>query len=130
MWAQMSDEELLTRSDLIVMGEWVGQSEPLTLGGTVRVELGAIAIAEVLKGPKGVNATSAPTVALVRVAPAAAPASSSDLACRRGQRGLWLLRLDPGGSSGIYLADHPQRFVPADKDAGRIARLRALLGRT
>ena len=39
MWAQMSDEELLTRSDLIVMGEWVGQSEPLTLGGTVRVEL-------------------------------------------------------------------------------------------
>lgn len=125
MWAQMSDEELLARSDLVVMGEWVGQSEALTLGGALRVELGAIAIAEVLKGQKGPDG---PTVALVRVAPSAALASSSDLIYRRGQHGLWLLRLDPGGSTGIYLADHPQRFVPADKEAGRIAKLRALLG--
>ena len=123
MWAQMSDEELLNRSDLIAMGEWVGQSAVVIPANAGRFELGAIAITVVLKGASGQS------LALVQTVAADAPRSSSDLVHLRGQRGLWLLRLLPGGASGIYLADHPQRFVSSDKEATRIAALVRLLGR-
>jgi hypothetical protein len=126
MFARLSDEELISRSELIVVGEWLGQSAvgAAALGErTPRLDLGAIAIAEVLKGP------ATQTVALVAT-PAANAAntarSGSDVAHKRGERGLWLLRAKPGAPAGIYLADHPQRF---EADAARIEALRRLLKR-
>lgn len=121
MFAQMSDEELIRRSDLVVIGEWVGQS-PLQLAGTnEKLVLGAIAISEIVKGPPGSS------LALVAINPADAPRSGDDLAYQRGDRGMWLLRQRPG-STGIYLADHPQRFVAAPRNNARIEALRRSIG--
>lgn len=123
MFARMSDEELIRRSDLIVIGEWVGQSSVQVADTSAPLELGAVAIAEVLKG--------APAQSLVLVATAAAdaPRTGDDITYRRGDRGVWLLRLRPGGGKGIYLADHPQRFVPEAGGAARIEGLRRLIAR-
>ena len=106
MWARMSDAELIQKSQWIVVGEWVGQA-PLRLGqGGAASDLGVIALTEVLRGPQG------PTLAFVAVPGAAQPISSSDLRYRRGDHGVWFLRLrQPGDVSGPYLADHPQRFL-------------------
>lgn len=53
MFAQMSDEELIRSSDLIVVGEWVGQSSLLVSAAAKPLEVGALAITKVLKGTPG-----------------------------------------------------------------------------
>lgn len=68
MWARYTDDELLQRSELVVLGSWVGQSELGGLGGGARLRLGAIAVQEVLKG-------AASTLALVVVPGSDAPRS-------------------------------------------------------
>ena len=103
MWAKMSDAELIAQSDLIVVGEWVGQSA-ISLHGTAR-SLGAVAVSEVLKGdPRQ-------TLALISLPASDAPVASDRVVFKRGDKGLWLLRR--ADAPGLYLADHPQRFVPA-----------------
>lgn len=123
MWAQMSDEELIRSSVLIVNGEWVGQTPATQRGQAIAGDIGVVAVSEVLKGPPG------SALALVAVAGAGTPRSSSDIAFRRGDRGLWLLRAHGSGPIDLLAADHPQRFVPAGSGAPRIAALRRLLGR-
>lgn len=118
MWAPLSDEELVRSSDLIVVGEWQGQSA-FSATGSGDIEIGVVLVSETLKG-KG------PGFALVALPSSSAPRSSSDLVYRRGDRGLWLLKLQPG-SKGLYLADHPQRFVPSAGGEQRIRQLRQLI---
>lgn len=123
MWTQMSDAELLQRSELIVMGTWQGPTSapaPVT-PGTVMPNVGAVAVSEVLKGPVA-------TTRVLLVMPAAgALRSSSDIQYGVGEHGLWLLRKQPGSAAELYLADHPQRFVPSATEAKRIEALRKLL---
>ena len=83
-----------------------------------RVEVGVVKVREVLRGPAGLELVFVATVA------SGAVRSSSDLVHRRGNRGLWLLRAPAGADAGIYLADHPQRFVDETVDAKRIEVLR------
>ena len=47
------------------------------------------------------------------------PVSSSDMRYAEGTSGLWFLRVRTTPAGPVYLADTPQRFVPADK-AGEI----------
>lgn len=117
MWAALDDEALLQGSDLIVLGEWQGQTAA-TAHDLPFGDIGVISVSEVLKG-------KAQDVVLIARPAAAGPRSGTDLDFRRGQRGLWLLRLRPG-SQGIYLLDHPQRFIPASQ-AARIRALRQQL---
>lgn len=119
MWAGLGDEELVRSSDLIVMGEWQGQTT-LSVAPAVELEAGIIIISEVLKG--GGN----PAFALVALPASKAPRSSNDPDYRRGDRGLWLLRARPD-SKGLYLIDHPQRFVPVAGGESRIRQLRRLI---
>jgi hypothetical protein len=124
MWAAMSDEELLRVTDLAVFGRWVGQTSALKVGGQSPThDIGAIEVDEVLKGPQGL------TLALVAAPAMQGPRSSTDILFRRGARGLWLLRKRSGPESGLYLADHPQRFVAESGNAQRIAALRKLLAK-
>lgn len=123
MFARLTDEQLIGQSDLIVLGEWAGQSQvgAAALGEPVlKMDLGVIAITEVLKGPVG------QVLVLVATPSTSGPRSGSDLSHKRGEHGLWLLRIKPGAPSGIYLADHPQRY---EADATRIEALRRLLKR-
>jgi hypothetical protein len=121
MWEKMSDAELLQRSDLIVVGTWQGLALPPSGSAAVTPTVGVVAVSEVLKGP----ATT--TRALVVVPAPDAPRSSNDLYYRVGDTGLWLLRKRPGEQANLYLADHPQRFVPAATEAARIEVLRKML---
>ena len=122
MWLKMSDAELLQRSDLIVLGTWQGPVTAPATAGAAAHRVGAVSVSEVLKGP-------AATRALVVIAAADAPRSSSELSYRVGEHGLWLLRKQPGGTAELYLADHPQRFVPAVTESARLESLRELLRR-
>lgn len=119
MFAKMSDEELIRRSDLIVIGEWVGQSSLQIGSDSAPMEIGAIAISEVLKGSPG------QTLALLAITPAGAPRSGDAISYRRGDKGMWLLRHH--GTKGLYLADHPQRFIPDIGGAERIREIRRTL---
>jgi hypothetical protein len=121
----MSDGELLQSSDLIVLGTWAGPAE-IGLSAApaeTRLNLGAVVVDTVFKGPPG------QTLALVVVPAGDRPRRSTDLFYRPGDRGLWLLRSRPGVPSGLYLADHPQRFLPEATEAARIRTLRQALGR-
>ncbi|HMV21233.1 MAG TPA: hypothetical protein PKL28_14095 [Rhodocyclaceae bacterium] len=117
MFVQMSDDELIRQSELIVVGEWLGQS-PLTVDGH-RVDLGVVRVSEVLKGPSGT------TVVLIPAASVDAPRSSSDLRYKRGDSGIWFLRPHPR-IAGTFSAEHPQRFVSGPP--ARIDALRRLIG--
>ncbi|HWT54056.1 MAG TPA: hypothetical protein VN066_04555 [Rhodocyclaceae bacterium] len=118
MWAPLSDDELIRSADLIVVGEWQGQVAVSTAGNP-EMELGVVLVSESWKG-------GSPAVVLVALPPSRTPRSSSDPVFRRGDRGLWLLRLQPG-SKGLYLVDHPQRFVSSTGGEQRIRQLRQLI---
>lgn len=94
-WAQMSDEELVDRSEVIVVGVLVESDIPGSFG--------AIKVREVLKGEINETLILGGRPDLV---------SSDTLFYRVGQTGLWFLRPSPDGSAAVYLADHPQRFEP------------------
>ena len=125
MWARMSDAELIEKSQLIVVGEWIGQS-PLRLGQEgAAMELAVIAVSEVLRGPQSSS------VAFVAVPGSEQPVSSSDLRFKRGDSGVWFLRLRRSGEpNGPYVVDHPQRFLPSlPENAQAINALRGQLRR-
>ena len=111
MWAAMSERELIEGSELIVMGVW-----QVAASGQRHV-----VVSEVLKGP--------PSLRSVPMAESASGLrSSTDQIRRPGDRGLWLLRRDPEAKpNALYLADHPQRFVPAAGGEARIRLLRSLI---
>jgi hypothetical protein len=118
MWASLTDDELIKSSELIVMGEWLGETT-FTAAGRDAMTVGVVSVSEVLKG--------APTTRVVLIVqPSTSLKSSTDIAFKRGDRGLWLLRPQPN-SKGLFLADHPQRFVPAATGQERIQQLRKKL---
>lgn len=106
MWVQMTEAELIRGSNLIVVGEWLGQA-PLHLSkDRAAVAVSVIVVHQVLKGPQGTD------IVFVAGLAARQPVSSTDLHVERGDRGIWFLRLrDPLDPAGPYVVDHPQRFL-------------------
>ncbi|MBC7726513.1 MAG: hypothetical protein H7242_02695, partial [Microbacteriaceae bacterium] len=85
MFVRLSDEDLIGRSDLIVLGEWMGQSAvgATALGDSAaRLDLGAVGVSDVLKGP------AAQTAVLVATPSGDAAPSGRAQGHRRGRRGL------------------------------------------
>ncbi len=105
MWAKMSVEELVKRSNLIVVGELVS-IKTLTSRQT---DSGKIKIKEVIVGDKNLK-----EIFIAIPSPERALKSSTDITYKKGQNGIWFLRLKETGSQisidTLYLADHPQRF--------------------
>ena len=116
MWAKLTDPELVAKSQLIVRGELVEVKRLPPKEGAPPIWVGEIRIESVLKGPGELGE------ALLVLPSPDGPRSSTDLGYREGHRGLWFLRVRPPEGSGLYLADHPQRFVPHSK-AARIREL-------
>lgn len=124
MFALFTDRELIEKSDLIAHAEFLGQTE-VHLGGTAgSLWLGVLAVRDVLKG------SPREKVVLIIVPSPAKPISSSDISYRPGQHGLWFLAARPGGPAGIYVADHPQRFMPAGSEQAKIEAFIKLLRET
>ena len=117
MWVRLTDSELVQQSDAIVIGEIIGQTELVLAQPAIKLTLAVIRVAEVLKGD------SRATVVLLEL-PSGGLRSSSDITYRRGQSGIWFLRLRSKTERGVYLADHPQRFQTIDQAAPLIKMLR------
>jgi hypothetical protein len=118
MFVKLSDEELIAQSALIVVGELIGRA---SVGMAADVQtLGVIRVEETLKGEQGV------TVAFLAL-PGGKILRSDNLSYWDGQHGLWYLR--DTEQTGIYVADHPQRFVPLDQAGEQIQSLRERLAR-
>lgn len=111
MWAYFSDADLIAKSDLIVFGEITEARQITQSDGQASLNAAVVHITELLKG--GGN----PTEALLSMPSAESSRSSADIFYRVGQKGLWFLRVRPQiiGKDSVYLADHPQRFIPADQ---------------
>lgn len=119
MFVELSEAELIKQSGMIVVGELIGRA---VVGGAEKQDakvLGVIRVEETLKGDTG--------AAIVFLAlPGHKFMHSAQLTHNDGQRGLWYLRLQNADEAGIYVADHPQRFVPLDNASAQIEALRSL----
>ncbi len=111
----MSESELLERSDLVLTGILIGQSSLRVSGETLL--LAVIKVDAVYKGPSGLS------VVFLALPAADRPIASNDIHYRVGQSGLWFLRQRSVGEQGIFLADHPQRFIPSERASPQIEAL-------
>ena len=117
MWAKLSDAELIAQSDAIVTGVLVGSD---LVSGQI---LGRIEVRSVLKGDADAR------VLRLAMPPVGVALSSSDIVFQPRQDGLWFLRLRNRADPDVYLADHPQRFVPAERAEAAAAAVRKALRR-
>ena len=122
MWARMTDAELVAGSALIVSGTLIGETQLRLANAELRA--GIVKVDAVHKGDRQ---TLIVVLALPAAPGAQAARSSSDLTFHTGQAGLWFLRLRSAQEEGIYVADHPQRFTPADQANAHLMALRPLL---
>ena len=118
MWPELSQMELIEQSNLIVTGSLIGRTAVAVQPEGVNLTLGVIKIETVLKGDQN------QTVALLMLPSPSGLALASIISYEVGQTGLWFLRLRTPQESGLYLADHPQRFVPMADAAGQIEALK------
>jgi len=123
MFVKLSDEELIEHSGLIVVGELIGRATIGAMQGEGTQLLGVIRVEETLKGEQDV------TVAFLALIGGGLIRRSDQLSYRDGQHGLWYLRLRNADEPGIYVADHPQCFVPLDQAGEQIESLRKRLDR-
>jgi hypothetical protein len=122
MWANYSDADLVAQSDLIVFGE-ITATKPIPMPAP-QTALNAAVLRVNASWKGGGN----PAEVLLVMPPAEGARSSTDIFYQVGQTGLWFLRRHPqAGNEGVYLADHPQRYIPAG-ETERIKVFRGLLG--
>jgi hypothetical protein len=117
MWARLSEQELRERSALIVTGALIGKTRVRI--GSADLTLGVIEVQETLQGESAI-------VALLVLPSAGQPVASDTVQHAVGADGLWYLRLRIAAEPGLYVADHPQRFVPMAEAGPAIAALRRL----
>ncbi len=122
MWAGMSDAELVEASSLIVNAVYIGGADvSLKVDGEI-LHLGVLDVENTLKG----NQQEVIYIQLPRLA--GSMRKSDDIFFHRGQKGLWFLRKE-AAKEGIYVIDHPQRFIPEEKVNSRMDLLRKLLAK-
>ncbi len=119
-WAKLSDIELVNQSDVIVNAELIGQTQ-VTIN-QLKYVIGVLKVEGVLKGDKN------QAVILLALPHTKGPRISTDILYRKGQKGLWYLRERKAkGETGIYLADHPQRFLSIEHAGDQIKAIQKIL---
>ncbi|MBF0612949.1 MAG: hypothetical protein G8345_20195 [Magnetococcales bacterium] len=104
-WVAFTAPQLVQASEMIVVGKLVATvPEVVDLNGYA-LNLGVIHITQVLKG------VSPSRFVTLELPSPTAPRSSSDLLHKKGQNGMWFLRLHGQEPAKRFIADHPQRFV-------------------
>lgn len=118
-WRFLTPQQMADQSELIVLGEYLGQQDQLRLSEDGQaVNIGVVLVQRWLKG-------GAPDQRIVLlVAPLPRPGghvSSVDVPLQAGQQGLWYLKRH---SPGLYKVDRPDRFVPLADATERLKLLR------
>ena len=121
MWEGMTDSALCAQSSVIVEAEYIGHTQVKDASAAKNLWLGVLKVESVLKGD------SLQSVLLLAVPSPKAPGSSSDIVFTKGQKGLWFLRARSADDVGIYVVDHPQRFVASAQVPDRIEAIRKIL---
>lgn len=111
----MSDRELADTSEVIVKGRLIGASELVLAPDSRRLRLGTILVEQAYKGEYQ-------DLVYIELPSSLEPRRSIDIDYPKGRYGIWLLQGSDLGS-GIFKADNPQRFWPADKGEERIRAL-------
>ena len=120
MWAKLTDTELVEQSDVIITAELTGHTQATI--NQVEFDVGVLKVEEVLKGDKN------QAVIHLALPSTEGPRKSDDIFYKEGQKGLWFLReREAEGESGIYLADHPQRFLSIEHAGDHIKAIRKIL---
>jgi hypothetical protein len=119
-WAKLTDAQLIKQSDIIVIGELIGQTDVKMAPVSAEMTLGVLQVEEVLKGEQSQN------VILLELPYSRGLRNDAEVFYKKGQKGLWFLRLRAPREAGIYLADHPQRFLSV-KQVSQIETFRKLL---
>jgi hypothetical protein len=120
MWAKYSNADLIEKSELIVEARFMGTTEVLLPNQQHPLSLGVLQVSKVLKGKPQTE------VVLLALPSKSGLVSSTDIHYRQGQVGLWFLYQKSGGISGVYYADHPQRFLPSDSKGPAAEELRKM----
>lgn len=120
MWARMSTSELVERSEIVLYGELIGHTKIALQHGQGKLFLGVLQVEEILKGDKN------QTVILLVLPSKNGLVRSTDIFYKKGQKGLWFLRVR-AGEEGVYLADHPQRFMPSGVAAKHLEEIRKII---
>ena len=120
MWTEADDTELVRSSPLIVIANYIGESTFYPAAQSTRLTLGVLQLEMVLQGksPQKLVLLRVPTPGFVR--------KSDDIIYKPGQSGLWFLREDEA-NPGLYLADHPQRFVPESEMSKKIQSIQHII---
>jgi len=106
---------------MIVIGELIGQTRVQLATEGKKTRLGVLSVDDVVKGD------SLQTVVLLVLPSSRGPMVSSDIPLQIGQKGLWFLHPRSEDEVGLYVVDHPQRFLPSDQIADRIGEIRRVL---
>ncbi len=117
-YSYLSPEELAKQSDLIVTGEFLGSNAIQPSNAASPLQLGTIRVESVLKGQSGLS------VVYLNL-PTPRPnglVGSADILLKPGQKGLWYLKRK---SEGLYVIDHPSRFVDMAAAGPRIQALKS-----
>ncbi|MGH8613455.1 MAG: hypothetical protein ACREYF_15920 [Gammaproteobacteria bacterium] len=120
----MTDAELVEESELVVIADFIGQTEIEFGKANVKLTVGVLRVNEVLKGRRDLS------VVLLELPPREAPRSSSDIFYRIGASGIWFLRAHSSHDEGIYSANHPQRFLSEDHAQDKVEAFRKQLLKT
>lgn len=110
-WAAISDKAL-SEADLIIYGQYLGQSALKIQDQGLSVNLGVLKIEKTLKG------RSSPVVFIKRYS-LKGPFRSDMLHFKVGQSGLWFLNLAPN-TEGIYQLTHPSQFKELADDSSEL----------
>lgn len=108
-WAGMSMDELIDRSDAIVVGEVIDVG-PAPAAEGAGIDIGTVRVTEVLSG--GIVDAE---VMVLFPSEMARVRTSVDITYKVGRKGVWFLRKkigpDKAKAASFYLADHPQRLM-------------------
>ncbi|BCG65052.1 MAG: hypothetical protein methR_P2865 [Methyloprofundus sp.] len=108
-WAAISDKAL-AEADLIVYGQYLGQSTLKTQDQDIPSYIGVLLKAKTLKG---VNSAS---VIFIKRYSLKSPFRSDMLHFRLGQSGVWFLNLVPN-TENLYQLTHPSQFKEIAEDS-------------
>lgn len=119
MWAKMSHSKLIEKSAIVLIGEMIGKNQ-VTFSNDQRQRcIGVLKVQKILKGNKEQSVIFLQMPCKI--------VKSDDIIYKKGQQGIWFLRLRSNGEQGIYIADNPQRFIPLEKAEKDLAEIKKII---
>lgn len=106
-WIKLSPKQLVTQSNLAVIGEYIGTTRIKSFPAGNELIVGVIKVNNILKG------SVQDELILIAIRNAKGALMASTTSFKKGQKGLWLLTQYSPDNAVLYSANHPQQFIPS-----------------